>query len=236
MFEVGSVALTIHVILAGLWLGADLGTFLSFRKVIDPTLSVESRLEMSRYFALIDMGPRSALVAMFGLGIYLSHARWASFSAGWWEVAGQAAMLASVLWLAAVWVLFWIQHPKPGQSRTAGQVAAGKRLATTDLLFRMVVVVFLLTAGVSSITGGEPSPLDVLGWKMVLLAGIVSVGIGLRFILPGVVGAMTDIFVNGSTLEREALLVRRARPTQGLVFIIWTLVIIIIWISVSNIP
>ena len=63
LFDANSIAVAIHVALAGLWIGADLGTFLSYRRVIDPSLEVSTRKEMARYFALIDMGPPLALTS-----------------------------------------------------------------------------------------------------------------------------------------------------------------------------
>ena len=112
MFDTNSIAVAIHVLFAGLWIGADLGTFLSYRRVIDPTLEVGTRRAMARYFALIDMGPRTALIVMLGLGLYLAYDRGYGFTSGAWQVAAWIMIIASFLWLALVWYLHWAGEPE----------------------------------------------------------------------------------------------------------------------------
>lgn len=236
MFDLATIVVAIHVLFAGLWLGADMGTFLSFRMVLDRTHAVETRIVMARYFALIDMGPRSALIVMFGLGLLASEMRWNAFSNDAWHVVWLVAVVMAAVWLAIVWTLFWMRHPKQGDRRTSSQVKLGNRLAMADTGIRLAAIVLLLAAGISTLVTDGPAPLDVFGWKMILLAGIVGIGVWLRRILPEVAAAMQEIFIKGSSDEREFELQRLARPTQLLVFGIWALVITIIWISVAYIP
>ena len=230
MFDTNSIAVAIHVLFAGLWIGADLGTFLSYRRVIDPTLEVGTRRAMARYFALIDMGPRTALIVMLGLGLYLAYDRGYGFTSGAWQVAAWIMIIASFLWLALVWYLHWAGEPE----RSATHARPLSVLRKVDLGWRGVVAVFLIAAGIGTLTSQDPALLDVLGWKMLMLAGIVIIGIVMRFVLPGVLGIIGAIFTEGSTPEREAELRRRSVPVQGLVFGIWVLVLATIWTSVSN--
>ena len=230
MFDPNSIAVAIHVLFAGLWIGADLGTFLSYRRVIDPSLDVGTRRAMARYFALIDMGPRTALIVMLGLGLYLTYDRGYGFTSGVWQTAAWVMILASFLWIALVWYLHWASEPE----RSAEHAGRLSVLRKVDLGWRVVVAVFLVVAGVGTLASRDPALLDVLGWKMLMLAGIVIIGIAMRFVLPGVLGLIASIFTEGSTPEREAELRRRSVPVQGLVFGIWVLVLATIWTSVSN--
>ena len=234
MFDVSALAVAIHVLLAGLWIGADIGTFLSFRRVLDPSLSVESRRAMASYFAWIDMGPRTALVVMFGLGIYLTYDRSFGFQYGSWKPLAFIAIAGSVMWLALVWYLHWVNHPRAGEVRSGVHTRYASILSKVDFGWRGVVVVFLLVAGIGTLQSKSPALLDVLGWKMIMLAGIVVVGMILRIYLPGVLGHIGAIFTEGSTPDREAALRSAAVPVQGLVIVIWVLVFLIIWTSVTN--
>ncbi|MGI9667230.1 MAG: hypothetical protein ACR2N2_09035 [Acidimicrobiia bacterium] len=229
-----AIALAVHILFAGLWIGADLGTFLSYRRVLDENLDIPSRKAMAGYFAWIDMGPRSALIVMFGLGIYLAFDRGFGFQQDPWRALAIVMMVLSIVWLVGIWYLHWVQHPRAGETRSSAHNAAAGTIRKLDIGWRAVVLVFLLVAGVGTLSSKNPALLDVLGWKMILLAAIVAIGIVMRFVLPSVLGTLGSIFVDGSTPEREAQLKRQSVPVQLLVFGIWILVMLIIWTSVSN--
>ena len=73
MFESYVLLKTLHVLLIATWLGMDFGTFISYKRMRDSSLSMETRKQMHRMFAFIDMGPRSSLVLMLTLGVALTY-------------------------------------------------------------------------------------------------------------------------------------------------------------------
>jgi hypothetical protein len=232
---VTDLLLALHVAGAGIWLGMDFGTFMSFKAVRNPDLSIDQRVQMARYFALIDMGPRTAVVAMLALGVWMMTARNLGFTEGIWGVVGPVVGFACILWVAAVWWLYWAAHPPAGTTRPESVRRRAELVKRLDLGWRVVVVAVIGAAGILTLTG-DAGPTDVafLGWKMLLYAGIVALGLGIRTVLPGVVATMGEIFTQGSTPEREAALAKGARPTQGFVIGIWALIGLIIWLSIDK--
>ena len=94
----------------------------------------------------------------------------------------------------------------------------------------------LAIAAVLSLAGGEaPIYAGWLAWKLILFAGIVMSGVGIRVCLPAVAAAVSDIFTNGSTPEREAALTAGSRKTVWFVYAIRALVIAITWVAIAGV-
>jgi hypothetical protein len=236
MFDLGTIVVAGHVLFAGLWLGVDIGTYLSFRVVVDRSNAVEARVVMARYFALVNMGPRTALIVTFGLGLLASVLRLDAFSNDVWRVVWLVAFVMSIAWLVVEWMLFWLRHPQQGDRRTSSQVNLGRRLAVADTAIRIAAGVLLVAAGLFTLVTDGPTPLAVFGWKMLLFAGVVGIGWWLLEMLPQVTAAMQEIFIKGSSDQREYKLQSLARPMSLLIFGTWGLLVTIIWISVAYIP
>lgn len=225
----------LHLLMVIIWIGTDIGTFASFSRLLDPSLAVPTRLSMSRLSDLLDQGPRSALVLLLMLGLTMTHmGGWGFRGTGGAVLAGASACVG-VLWFAGVWHQFWVHHPPPGVTRTSVHVRASARFRVVDLWWRVAVASALVVAAVWSLaTSGDGGPLQYswLAWKLILFAVIVLDGVLIRLALPKIGAAVGAIAQGGSTPEREAALLRVARPAQGYVVGLWVLMVAVSVIAV----
>lgn len=224
----------LHIVMAGLWLGMDMGVYTASGRLRNPKLSIETRAAMGKLAGILDMGPRSAVVIMLMLGITMT------FLGGWGTAGGYHTQLAvtaaviGVVWLAGLWHQFWVDHPNLGEPRAESHIKFGQRFRTTDIGMRVILTSILAVVAVWSLVGDGPIAATWLAVKLVLFSLIIASGIGIRICLPPTRAAIADIFANGSTPEREATL----ENSRGflLVFVksIWVLVAVIIWVSVAK--
>lgn len=235
MFEPYVLLKTLHVLLIATWLGMDFGTFISYKRMRDPSLSIDTRKQMYRVFAFIDMGPRSSLVLMLTLGVALTYM-------GGWGFAGPGgrafAIVVAVLgifWVAAMWHQYWVHEAPPDEPRPEMHVRIQKVFRPLDIWLRVGLAGGLAVAAVVSLSDGEgPIYANWLSWKLILFAGIVMSGVGIRVFLPAVATAVADIFTKGSTPEREAALTAGSRRTIWFVYAIWVLIIAISWVAIAG--
>ena len=234
LFDPYSILKFLHIIMAGLWLGMDMGVYTASGRLRSPAYSVETRAAMGKLAGTLDMGPRSAVVIMLMLGITMT------FLGGWGTAGGYhtevavTAALIGLVWLAGLWHQFWVDHPNLGETRPESHIKFGKRFRTADIGMRVIVTSILAVVAIWSLTGDGPIAATWLAVKLVVFSLIVACGIGIRICIPPTRAAISDIFANGSTPEREQAL----EDTRGwaLVFVksIWVLVVVIIWISVAK--
>lgn len=209
----------LHVLLFGLWLGTDYGTFLSSRVLMDPTRPVAVRTTAARMMVLFDVGPRVALVLILPAGLTL---------ASWMGALGGGPALRIGAWVAALaWlaVLLVVELAEESPLR--------EPLRRLDLAWRVVLAIALAAVGVLSLAGGEPVRSEYLAWKVLLFAAILAMGIMIRLRLrafgPAFGAAMAE-----STDQTEAVLRSALYRTYPFVMSIWVLVLAAGWIGVAN--
>ena len=213
----------------------DFGTFISYKRMRDASLSIETRKQMYRVFAFIDMGPRSSLVLMLTLGVALTYLGGWGFGGAGGRAFASATAVVGVFWVAALWHQYWVHEAPPGEPRSAVHITLQRVFRPLDIWLRVGLAGGLAVAGVLSVAAGRgPIYADWLAWKLVLFAGIVMSGVGIRIFLPEVVTAVSDIFTKGSTPEREAALEAGSRKTVWFVYAIWVLIIAITWIAIAK--
>ena len=235
MFEPYALLKTLHILLIATWLGMDFGTFISYRKMRDPSLSIETRKQMYRVFAFIDMGPRSSLVLMLTLGVALSHMGGFAFAGSGGRAFAIVTAVVGVVWVAGLWHQYWVHEALPDSPRPALHVKVHKVFRPVDIWLRVGLAGGLAVAAVVSLaTGDGPVYANWLAWKLILFAGIVMSGVGIRVFLPAVASAVRDIFSNGSTPEREAALTEGSKRTVRFVYAIWVLIIAISWVAIAG--
>ena len=235
MFEPYALLKTLHILLIATWLGMDFGTFISYKRMRDSSLSIETRKQMYRVFAFIDMGPRSSLVLMLTLGVALTYMGGWGFPGAGGRAFAIVTAVVGVIWVAAIWHQFWVHQAPPGVTRSAGHVKLQKVFRPVDIWLRVGLAGGLAVAAVMSLVGGDgPIYANWLAWKLILFAGIVMSGVGIRVFLPAVVTAVGDIFTKGSTPEREAALTIGSRRTVRFVYAIWVLIIAITWVAIAG--
>jgi hypothetical protein len=224
----------VHILMVIIWLGTDVGTFASFRRMRDATLSVSTRLSMSHLSDLLDMGPRSALVILLMLGLYMTHVGEFGLSGTVGRILAPVSAVIGVLWFIGVWHQYWVTHPPAGTTRSPMHVRFQQRFRIFDIWWRIGIAAVLAVAAVVSLAGKGPFSSAWLAWKLILFAGIVMCGVGLRFIIPRIVVCMGSIAANGSSPEREAALTRVAWPAQMTVWTIWLLIVMMSWLAVGK--
>jgi uncharacterized membrane protein len=224
---------TLHILLVGLWIGTDIATMAGFRGLCDETLDIKTRLRMSKLSDAMDMGPRSSLVLLLMLGLFMTNlGEWGlEGKRGEWLAWGAAAV--GVVWFLGVWQQYFIGH-KPETERTAGARRFHKWFRHIDLWWRIGLSGVLVVAAVWSLAGDGPFNARWLAAKQILFAGIVMCGVGLRLMLPPIMRCVMVIVQEGSTPEREAALERWAWPAQALVFLIWVIIAVMSWLATAK--
>ena len=202
----------LHVLLFGVWLGSDYGTFLSSRFMQRADKSIETRLTAARMMLLFDLGPRLALVLMLPLGLTLASQMGVAALASW---VVPAAWVVTAVWLAMV---------------AAVELGEGRPwrdpLRRVDFVIRSAVALLTLGYGLVSVIGEGPFATGWLAWKVLLFGAIVSSGIGIRLTLPAFSSAFGAIVTGGSTPDREAALRGAIARTYPFVGSIWLMVLV----------
>ncbi|MFT5223073.1 MAG: hypothetical protein ACI867_001383 [Glaciecola sp.] len=210
----------LHVLLFGAWLGADYGTFLSSRVLLQADKSPETRATAARMMVLFDVGPRVALVLTLPAGLSLGS--WLGF------IPGGLALRVGVWVGALVWlaVLLFVELREEHPLR--------ETLRKIDFGWRIVLAATLLATSIWSLLGDDgPFKLDYLAWKALIFAVILSMGIMIRVKLR-VFGEAFGAALSGSTPECEATLRSSLYRTYPFVMTIWVLVLVAGYLGIAN--
>lgn len=216
----------LHVLLFGVWLGSDYGTFLSSRILLQSDKSAETRATAARMMVLFDVGPRVALVLTLPAGITL---------ASWLGFIGGGVGLRIGVWIAAlVWlgILLFVELREEHPAR--------ERLRQLDLGIRVVLAVALVVGAVVSLASAsgpfrsaDGPPLDYVAWKALIFGIILTMGIGIRLKLKAFGPAFGAALAN-SNEQTEATLRSSLYRTYPFVMTIWVLVLSAGWLGVAN--
>lgn len=157
-----------HALLFCYWLGADLGVFISGRVARNQSLSPEARNAVRRAGALIDMGPRTAMVLMLPAGLTLASQYGSPVEgAALW---GMWAM--SFVWLWMVWKIFLEPHS-----------AMGKAMWKIDMALRLFFTFAFIGFGVMCLVNGGPVTDGWLIGKIIVFGFIILDGFWLRILI-----------------------------------------------------
>ena len=104
------VLVYVHILLFVYWLGGDLGVYFSAKYVANRNLNLDERFRFLHLLMLCDMGPRTALILFFPVGLEMARI------IGVFEVSpmiGGIVWLVGLAWLAVNWWMFFNeQHPR----------------------------------------------------------------------------------------------------------------------------
>lgn len=205
--------LLVHLFIAGYWLGGDLGVFYIAGKIGDPAQPLPVRLFSARSMLLLDMIPRSCLILAFGTGATLASRMGLLPLQDWlWLV-----WLATAAWMALAWFAFLKEH-----------AAAGPLIARIDFWLRLVVLVLFVAAGIDAFgAGGYVPQAGWLGAKLLLFAGIISLGLLVRVQLRPF-GPLFGKVAGGAASEADQLALKRLIDRVKLpVLLIWLSIVLI---------
>ncbi len=217
MFE---IVKWLHVLLFGFWLGADYGTFLSSRILLQADRSPETRTTAARMMVLFDVGPRVALVLTLPAGITLGS--WLGFIGGGLALR-VAVWVGAAIWLAVLLVVELAEdHP------------VREPLRRLDLGLRIVLAGGLLVTAAWSLGGdGGPFRVDYLAWKAAIFGVILIMGIMIRLRLRAF-GAAFGAALGSSNDQTERVLRSSLYRTYPFVMTIWLLVLTAGFVGVAN--
>ena len=158
-----------HVICFVYWLGGDLGVYFSAKYVANRNLALDERLRFLHLLAIVDMGPRTALILILPLGFQMS------VMLGVMELPGSILLGiwgASLAWLSLAWALFFNERNP-----------AMEGWKKVDAYIRIAVIVIMSGLGVLSLAAEGPFFTDWLALKAALYGIVVSLGLYLRTVI-----------------------------------------------------
>jgi len=214
----------LHILLFVYWLGADLGVFLAARYVARGDLSLDERLRFLDLLLKIDMGPRTALILILPVGATLAN--------GLGAVEGLGRLLPAVWVLAMAWLAL------------AWHIAMRPQHPSAPVCTRIDRVIRILMAGALAITGGlsllygEPVHAPWLAVKLLLFAGVITLGLLLR----GVLRDWADGFGmlrrvgagSAAATDANARIAAAHRRSTPYAMLLWLLVAAIAWLGVAK--
>lgn len=202
----------VHVLVAGYWLGADLGVYYLSGAIVDADKPVAVRTFAARAMLWLDMVPRTCLILTLLTGLAIGSMAWLGRApGGWWWV--WPLLLA---WLGLTWAVFLTESSR-----------LGHLLGRIDSALRVILVAALLVIAVMAWTGlataGTSQPW--LAGKLVLLAVIVTMGLVVRVQLQAFGPLFAKVAAgqfNESVNRRLVALIARVKIP---VWVIWVSVI-----------
>jgi hypothetical protein len=190
-----------HVLAFVFWLGGDLGVAILGSAFRDRTKPLATRLEILRLLATVDMGPRTAWVAMVPLSITL-----VSVGGYWavplWLVVG--SWVIGAIWMALTWAI----HVRDPSSQT-------DILKTFEFWLKIAITLGFGVLGVSAIMGYGPLEANWLGWKALTFAAIFVVATMID-VAGRPVGPLLMKLINEGSSDATEVPLRRAMDTARL--------------------
>ena len=210
--------LVAHIAVLGYWLGSELVINSTFRYVsYADGLPFAERERLLDHLMDVDQHVRYALILQLGLGTALA--------ALYGYLPGGGALAAAAGLFAAGWLaLVELTHRRR-------KTSAGTLLALVDHALRHAVMLALLVAGALSLTGLLGAP-HWLAWKMILYAGVIVCGVGIRLALVRYFAVWQEIGAHGSDQALEDRLRRGYRRATTILVVLWVLIVGITVLSV----
>lgn len=202
-----------HILAFVFWLGGDLGVAILGSAFRDRSKSLETRLEILRLLGVVDMGPRSAWVAMVPLSITLVDV------GGYWDVP--IVLLIGSWAVGAAWMaLTWRIHLAGPRPQAAG-------LKTLEFWVKIAITCSYGALGIMAIMGRGPLEANWLGYKALTFAGIFIVAIMIDVAGKPVGPLLARVITEGSSDETEIPLRRAMDKARLWVWATYVLLFII---------
>jgi hypothetical protein len=201
-----------HLLLFVLWLGADVGVFVAgqhFRKREQYTL--DQRLALLKLLVLIDMTPRTAWALMVPVSLSVVSL------GGYWEMP--VTLLATAWAVSAFWLyLVWDAHFHDQTPRAA-------RNRKVEFWLKIVLTLFYLWLGLSSVLGQGPLEPAWLAWKALLFGLIFAAAIMIDVVFKPLGPQLGRLLTEGSSDATELPLRRTMDRTRLWVWLVYALLL-----------
>jgi len=213
-----TVVLVAHITVLGYWLGSEFVINSGYRYVCRSAgMDFAERNRLMDHVLDVDQHVRYALILQIGLGSMLA--------AFYGFIPGGGTTAAMAAGIAFVWLTFIeITHHKRKDP-------IGAKLAAVDRMIRYGVMIGLAAIGGITLMGMGDMP-AWLGWKLILFAGVLACGVGIRFSIIDFYRAWAVIKTDGSTPEREARIWFIYKYGTGILIGLWVLIFGIVALSV----
>lgn len=217
-YELAKVA---HIAVWGYWIGSDLVVnqlthYLTHAERMDGP----ERNRLWRFLLHVDQHPRNALILTVPIGLTLA------------SMLGLLALGTTglvVVWvLSAVWFWFmWHVHLR-------GDSPRGPVLRTWDVRLRYALIAVALGVGVWSLATKGPLEAGWLAAKLVLFAGVMAAGVGIRLYIHDFLKTWPDIVKHGSTPQREAAIRTSMRRATWVLAVLHALLVVIAYLGYAK--
>ncbi len=215
------IILWLHVAIMGYWIGSDLVVnALTHYVTRASTLPGPERRRLWEFLMHVDQHPRNALILSVPLGFTLS----AQIGLLWLDNAAMAMLwIGSAAWFAYMWLVHW--------KRSA---ASGPALAKWDWRIRYVLIAMFVYMGVISLVTGKPLAAPWLAWKVILFAGVMVCGIGIRYYIRKSYRVWPRIWAGQGSAEDERAVRTAMNRATWVLWCLWTLLVVIGWLGVAK--
>ena len=213
-----TVLLVAHIAVLGYWLGSEFVINSGYRYVCRAaTLPFIERNKLMDHVLDVDQHVRYALILQIGLGT--------SLAALYGFIPGGMTTALIAGGVAVVWLGFveFIHHNRKNSS--------GARLGFIDRAIRYVVMAGLTLAGISALMTNGDMP-TWLALKLILFAGVMASGVGIRYSIIDFYRTWAKIKENGSTPEYEQSIWHIYKYGTGILIGLWVLIAAIVVLSV----
>lgn len=209
-----------HIIAMVYWLGGEWGVFQTSYHVTNPRLPLEERRRHMETAYRIDILARLGIILLLPLGLHMGH------NFGVQPLGGG--------WLVLIWVLTaaWVSLALAAFVRRGTD--AGIRLTIWDDRIRYVLIPALAIAAISSLLTGKPFSADWYSTKVLIYAGLLVIGLVLRFVMRHWTETFRQLAAGGPREVLEAKLTREIRIARRLAYVYWVGIGTVAFIGVTK--
>ena len=213
-----TVLLVAHITVLGYWLGSEFVINSGYRYVCrTASLPFDERNKLMDHVLNVDQHVRYALILQVGLGSAL--AALYGFIPGGSSTATMAGIV-TVIWLGFV---EYIHHDRKN--------ASGAMLGFIDRGIRYGLMAGLALVGITALMAESDMP-NWLAWKLILFAGVIASGVGIRYSIIDFYRTWAKIKEHGSTPENEQSIWHIYKYGTGILIGLWVFIAGIVVLSV----
>jgi hypothetical protein len=195
-----------HILCLVYWLGGEWGVFQTSYHVTNPRLPLDERRRHLETAYRIDILARTGIILLFPLGFHMG----ADLGAHPFLDAVPWVWVASFAWLSLTWSAFLTR-----------ETDRGLRLTRIDERLRYVLIPVLMYAAIHSLVMGAPFTARWFAAKVLIYAGLLVIGLVLRFVMRHWTTIFRALAVHGPDAALERRLAREITLARGLAYLYW---------------